>query len=229
MNQIKKTVATKVATTAALVGTTIAAFTFSVAAHASTFINSIKVEPAEIKAGQVAKITVGGTEGDSVNCGLKLHFGDGTVKDFKLTSQGSLPIVVEHKYEKAGEFKVMAEPKKVTSHLKCGGQNQNAMLKVVAPAPVAAVAAPAVGVAAGGAAKAATSAAPVAAVKPSPKATGPSCPDGWNLDAKSVKKATNEFRCTAKVGAKLPEAKLSCSKGLGYYENADKGIIGCRP
>ncbi len=192
------------------------------AANASTFIQGVKVEPAEIKAGQTAKITISGTEGELVNCGVKLHFGDGTSQDFKLVNKGMLPIVVEHKYDKAGEVKVMAEPKKVTSHLKCGGQNQNAMLKVVAlPAPVVAPAA--------GAPKAPAAATAAAApVKPAPKATGPACPEGWNLDAKTVNQKSGSFTCTAKVGAKLPDAKLSCAKGLGYYENADKGLIGCR-
>jgi hypothetical protein len=195
-------------------------------ASASTFIQSIKVEPAEIKAGQTAKITISGTEGETVFCGVKLHFGDGTSQDFKLVNKGMLPIVVEHKYEKAGELKVMAEPKKVTSHLKCGGQNQTAVLKVIAAAPV--VAAPAVAPLAAPKAPA-VAAAPVAPVKATPKPTGPACPDGWNLDTKTVNKQTGSFSCTAKVGAKLPEGKLNCAKGLGYYENADKGLIGCRP
>jgi hypothetical protein len=200
------------------------------AVNASTFIQGVKVEPAEIKAGQTAKITISGTEGDTVNCGVKLHFGDGTSQDFKLVNKGMLPLVVEHKYDKAGELKVLAEPKKVTSHFKCGGQNQTATLKVVAPpAPVVAPApiakAPVVA-----APVAAAPAAPGAApVKPAPKATGPACPEGWNLDAKTVNKKTGSYSCTAKVGAKLPDAKLSCAKGLGYYENADKGLIGCRP
>jgi hypothetical protein len=196
------------------------------AANASTFIQGVKVEPAEIKAGQTAKITISGTEGDTVNCGVKLHFGDGTSQDFKLVNKGMLPLVVEHKYDKAGELKVMAEPKKVTSHLKCGGQNQNAMLKVIAPSPVVAAVTAAAPAAKAPAVAAATVPAPV---KPAPKATGPACPDGWNLDAKTVNKKSGSFSCTAKVGAKLPEAKLSCAKGLGYYENADKGLIGCRP
>jgi hypothetical protein len=187
-------------------------------ANASTFIQGIKVEPAEIKAGQTAKITISGTEGETVFCGVKLHFGDGTSQDFKLVNKGMLPIVVEHKYEKAGELKVMAEPKKVTSHLKCGGQNQNAMLKVVAPVAPVAAAAPVV-----------AGAAPATPIKATPKPTGPACPDGWNLDTKTVNKQTGSFSCTAKVGAKLPEGKLNCAKGLGYYENADKGLIGCRP
>lgn len=198
------------------------------AANASTFIQGIKVEPAEIKAGQTAKITISGTEGDMVNCGVKLHFGDGTSQDFKLVNKGMLPIVVEHKYVQAGEVKVMVEPKKVTSHLKCGGQNQNAILKVVA-LPVVAAPAAAAPKALAGPTVATAPAVGAAPVKPTPKATGPACPEGWNLDAKTVNKKSGSFTCTAKVGAKLPDAKLSCAKGLGYYENADKGLIGCRP
>jgi hypothetical protein len=191
------------------------------AASANTVIEGIKVEPAEIKTGQVAKITITGTEGDLVFCGIKLHFGDGTSQDLKLVKKGTLPLVVEHKYEKAGEFKVMAEPKKVTSHLKCLGKNQNAMLKVVAPPPPVVVAPPVVA--------APVVAAPATPATPAAKPGAIACPTGWNLDAKSVNKKAGSFLCTAKVGAKLPEAKLSCAKGLGYYENADKGLIGCRP
>jgi hypothetical protein len=182
-------------------------------ADPGTVIEGMKVVPMEIKAGETVKITVTGTEGEIPNCGLKLHFGDGLTQDFKLTQAGMLPLVVEHKYEKAGEYKVMAEPKKVTTHLKCIGKNQNVMVKVAAaPAPVAAPI---------------PAAAPVAAA-PVAKASGPSCPEGWKLDAKSVVKKTGAFKCTAAAGTKLPEKKLICSGDLSYVENSKKGMIACQ-
>jgi hypothetical protein len=183
-------------------------------AQSGTVIEAIKVEPAMIKAGETVKVTVTGTEGEIPNCGMKLHFGDGVTQDFKLTKKGMLPLVVEYKYEKAGDFKVMAEPKMVTSHLKCIGKNQNAVVKVAAlPAPVAApVPAP-------------VAAAPVAAAK---SASGPSCPEGWKLDTKSVVKKTGAFKCTAPAGTKLPEKKMSCPGDLSYVENSKKGLIACQ-
>jgi hypothetical protein len=199
--------------------------------HASTFIDGVKVEPnAAVQPGQVVTVTVLGTEGDLVNCGLKVHLGDGTAQEFKIVKKGTLPIKIEHKYVKPGEYKVMAEPKKVTSHLKCGGQNQTAIVKVVAPAAVAA-AQPQAPVPVAAAPAAAKAASPVVTPKPSPApaAKDMSCPDGWNLDTKTANKATGSYTCTAKVGASLPKDKLPCRKGMGYYENPDKGLIGCRP
>jgi hypothetical protein len=198
-------------------------------AHASTFIEGIKVEPnTAVQAGQVVTITVSGTEGDQIRCGLKVHLGDGTAQEFKISQKGTLPIKIEHKYAKPGEYKVLAEPKKITSLLKCGGQNQNAVVKVIA-APVAAAAPAAAAIA--GAPAAAKAAAPGVTPKPSPApgAKDMSCPEGWNLDTKTANKATGSFTCTAKVGASLPKDKLPCRKGMGYYENPDKGLIGCRP
>jgi hypothetical protein len=177
-----------------------------VAAFAQT-ITGVKVDPASAKTGDTVKVTVtGDVKDDRANCGLRVHFGDGATQDIKITDPKMLPVTVEHKYAKAGEFKVMAEPKTVTSHVRCVGKNQNAMVKVAAPPPPPA---------------------PVAAA-PAPKASGPQCPDGWKLNAKSVNKKTGAFECTAKPGTKLPEAKLTCPGDLSYMENAKKGVIACR-
>ena len=101
----------------------------------------------------------------------------------------------------------MIEPKRVTSHLKCSGKNLTAAYKVVA-APVAA-------------APAGTASAAVKA--------GPTCPEGWKLDAKSVNKKTGAYGCTAKAGTALPEKKPVCPGDLTYSENSKKGMLGCKP
>jgi hypothetical protein len=197
--------------------TVLAALPLSVLAAATT-IEGIRVEPAQIKAGETATITITGTEDSVVNCGVVLHFGDGTIENIKLTKAGMLPMTITHKYANGGEFKVMAEPKKVTSHFKCAGKNQVAMLKVVAPAPVAApVAPPPVAVA------------PVAPAPVKAAPAKPTCPAGWTLAAKSVNSKTGAFRCTAKPGTALPEGKLACGEGLGYSESKAKGVIACQP
>jgi hypothetical protein len=171
-------------------------------------LTGVKVEPAAAKVGDAVKIVVtADVQDDKANCGLRVHFGDGATQDFKITDAKMLPLTVEHKYAKAGDFKVMAEPKTVTSHARCVGKNQNTMVKVAAPPP------PPVPVA--------------AAAAPAAKA-GPQCPDGWKLNAKSVNKKTGAFECNAKPGTKLPEAKLACPGSLSYMENAKKGMIACR-
>jgi hypothetical protein len=170
-------------------------------------ITGIKVEPAATKTGDTVKVTVlGDVTDDKANCGLRVHFGDGRTQDFKITDPKMLPLTVEHKYANAGDFKVMAEPKTVTSHARCVGKNQNAMVKVAAPPPPAP--------------------APVAAAAAKP--AGAQCPEGWKLNAKSVNKKTGAFECNAKPGTKLPEAKLACPGDLSYVENAKKGMIACR-
>ena len=85
------------------------------------------------------------------------------------------------------------------------------MVKVSAPAPVAA--------------------APAAAAVPAavaPKATASACPAGWTLNAKSVNKKTKAFSCTANPGTAAFEKKLTCEGSTGYFENIKKGVIGCQ-
>jgi hypothetical protein len=74
-----------------------------------------------------------------------------------------------------------------------------------------------------------TQSAIIKVVAAAPAATGPSCPEGWALSAKSVSKKSGAYTCTAKAGTALPTAKLACPGELGYFENMAKGQIGCRP
>ncbi len=112
-------------------------------------------------------------------------------------------MVTTRSYAKAGQYKVMIEPKTALPMLKCVGDNQTAMLTVVAPMPAA------------------------APMTQAPSA--PSCPNGWKLDAKSVNKKSGAYTCTAKIGSPLPLARLECPAPLGYFENKSRGQLGCRP
>jgi len=171
---------------------------------AAQILSGVKVEPAQIKAGETVKITASIDVTGGINCGLRLHYGDGTTQDFKINQTKDVPLVVTRAYAQGGDFTVMAEPKTQGLTAKCGGRNQSAMLKVSAP--------------------------PAAAAKAGAKpAAGPQCPQGWTLAAKSVSKKTGAFTCTAKPGTKLPDARVSCPGDLGYFENAKKGQLGCRP
>jgi hypothetical protein len=187
----------------------------STAAHAQ-FVTSIKLEPPQIQAGQETKITVN-FDNPTPNCGLRLHFGDGVTRDFKINQRKDVPLVVTYKYDKAGEFRVMTEPKREGMLGGCGQKNMEAFIKVAA-APAAAAAAPAA---------AAAAAAPAKAAAAKAAAPAPECPAGWALDKASVRK-NGSYTCKAQAGAKLPQARGSCPGDLTYFENEKKGVLGCR-
>ena len=177
---------------------------------------NVKLEPQEIKPGASVKITVNFDVTGGINCGLRVHFGDGNTQDYKINQKKDVPLVVTRQYAQAGEYRVKAEPKTIGLLGGCGGRNQETVLKVVAPPappPLAAAPAPA-------AQKTA-----VAAAKP---AGASQCPQDWTVVAKSVNRKTGAFTCTAKAGTKLPEGRLSCPGDLSYFENAKKRQLGCR-
>jgi hypothetical protein len=162
-----------------------------------------------IQAGQVVTATVSFNDADSPNCGLRFYWGDGQTQDVKVVDAKQVPLVLQHTYSKPGAYDLMAEGKKVTSHLKCAGANARAKVTIADSKPAAGAA---------------------AAPKPAAASAAAShCPEGWKLDAKSVNKKTGAFTCTAKAGTKLPEKKLECGGDTGYFENAKKGQVGCRP
>ena len=170
-------------------------------AGAQTF-SGVKLEPSTAKVGEPVKITGTFDSAGNPNCNLRVEFGDGKNQNFKINQEKDVPLVTTHTYTKAGNYKVQILPRTALPMLKCKGGDQTAMLKVEAPAPAAAA--------------------------PMAKADGPSCPDGWKLNAKSVSKKSGAFTCTAKAGTALPAAKPECPAPLGYFENKSKGQLGCR-
>lgn len=173
-------------------------------------LKSVKVEPAAAKVGEPVAVTAELDVSAGLNCGLRLHFGDGSTADAKINQQKDASYRVEHRYAKPGSYTVKAEPKTMLPVGKCLGKNQEAQVVVAA-----AMAAPA--------------ATPAAASAPAKAAAGPACPSGWALDAKSVSKKTGAYTCKAKAGTAAPADKLACPGSLGYYENTKKGQLGCRP
>jgi PKD domain len=170
-------------------------------AGAQTF-SGVKVEPAVAKVGEPVTITGAFDSAGNPNCNLRVDFGDGKNKNFKINQEKDVPLVTTHTYTKPGNYRVQILPRTDLPMLKCKGGDQKAMLKVEAPTPVAAAAAPV-------------------------KAAGPSCPDGWKLSAAGVSKKSGAYTCTAKAGTALPTAKPECPAPLGYFENKSKGQLGC--
>jgi hypothetical protein len=196
--QIRHTLAAIIAAITAVCVTAVSAQT----------LTGIKVEPAQIKAGETVKLTADlEAKGNQINCGLLFVWGDGTTSSEKITSERDIPRVATHTYAKAGNYTVSVEPTKAGSSLKCLGKDLKATVAVAA-LPVVAAPAP---VAAASAAKPADI-----------------CPADWKLAKPGVNKKTKAFTCTAKPNTKLPEAKVSCPGDLSYFENAKKGQLGCR-
>ena len=177
---------------------------------AAQTIANVKVEPAAAKVGEPVKITANFDKAENPNCNVRVYFGDGATKDFKINQAKDVPMVTTHTFTKAGDMTVKVEGKTALPTLKCNGDTQSAVVKVAAAMPAAA-------------------AAPAAAAPMATKAAGPSCPEGWKLNAKSVSKKSGAYTCTAKAGTALPSAKLECPGELGYFENKAKGQLGCRP
>ena len=151
------------------------------------------------------KFTIGGSSDDRDNCGFWVDYGDGSNPDTRILTKGEglFPRVMEHTFTKAGSFTVKVTGQRVKVTLGCNGE-ASSVINVVAPA----------------AAAAADKGAPAKAAAATPLA--PSCPDGWQVQAKSVDKKSGAFAC----GPKMPEKKMQCGPGLAYYETAS--AVGCR-
>ena len=188
----------------------IVAFTAALALSAvgmAQTLTGLKVEPAEIKAGDTATVTVGFSVTGGINCGLRVFFGDGPGIDYKINQQKDVPLVVPHIYSKPGEFTLMAQPQNHGTLLKCEGKSQYAKVKVagvMAAAPKSGAGAP------------------------KSSADAAQCPEGWTLDSKSAKRKDGSFTCKAAAGTK-PATRVTCPGDLTYFENVRKGILGCRP
>lgn len=173
-------------------------------------LKDIKLDLAQAQVGQNVTATIGLDAGERANCGLRVRWGDGAVTEVRLEDPKQIPAKVTHAYAKPGDYSVVADPGKVKSSLGCVGKKMAAAVKVVAPPPVPA-------------------AAPAATASAAKTSSGPTCPEGWQINAKSVVKKTGAFTCTAKPGTAVPEKKPACQGELTYFENSKKGMLGCKP
>lgn len=174
-------------------------------------ISGVKVEPASAVVGAQVKVTVTGE--DEGICGLRVEYGNGDADVTKMQAgRDNFPRSFNKTYSNAGTYTVIAKGGRDGSALGCTGDAKTTVTIAEAPKPVAA-AAPAP--AAAGASKAAPAAAPL-----------PACPEGYNLDKKSVNKKSGTYACGVTKGAKKPEKILDCPDGTEFYMNAKS--TGCR-
>ena len=166
-------------------------------------LTGFKLDAPQVVVGQPVKATIDFEVTNNVFCGVRIDWGDGIGDELKINKPAKIPYLISHAYSKPGDYLVTVKPEKVTSHLRCLGKDLSTRLLVVAAAAPAALLA-------------------------KPMTVTNSCPTGWNLDTKSVNKKSQEFICSAKVGTALPDKKLVCAGDTGYFENAKKGVLGCR-
>ncbi len=214
------------------------------AAHALNKIESVRVEPAGIKAGSSVTITVTGDETQGNNCGLRINYGDGDGLDVKVVDKDQFPRTFTKTYARPGTYTVSAEGKKVTSHFGCIGRARVTLvvdaLSTSAPAPTPApvpVAPPV--------------SAPAASSPPAARTVGAGCPQGYQasyvapggtyscrpmpnapartpvcLDGHQASYAAKDgsFQCRPMP---KPAPKTQCPPDLVYFENPN-GTFGCR-
>ncbi len=169
-------------------------------------ISGVKAEPASATVGAQVKVTVTGE--DEGICGLRVEYGNG---DFDLTKMNAgrdnFPRSFNKTYNKAGTYTIIAKGGRDGSAMGCPGEVKTTVTIAEAPKPAAA-AAPAAG------AKAA--------------AAAPACPEGYNLNTKTVDKKSGAFSCNATKGAKKPEKALECPAGTAYFATPKGSALGCK-
>jgi len=181
------------------------------AGASAQLLSGIQAQPASVRPGEPATVTVQFDVMSGMNCGVRVHWGDGSSTDYKINQTKDVPLVVQHAWAQPGSYTVKAEPKSHGLTPKCGGQNREAVVTVSAPAPTAAAAR----------AGASAPASRTAVARTSP------CPSGWTLNQGGVGK-NGAFTCSAKPDTPLPAQRVACPGDLTYFENARRGQFGCR-
>jgi hypothetical protein len=104
-------------------------------AASAQLVSGAALERPTINAGETAKLTVNFEVPSGTNCGLRVHWGDGSADNFKINQTKDVPLVAGHAYAKPGAFTVKVEPKgQGMMTPKCGGNNRQVALNVKAPA-----------------------------------------------------------------------------------------------
>lgn len=183
-------------------------------AYASNKIDSVKIEPAAIKAGSAVTITVSGDETQGNNCGFRINYGDGQGLDVKVVDRDQFPRTFTKTYANPGNYTVSVEGKRVTTHFPCNGRASATLVVEGAPAVVAA---PPV--------TAAPAPVPAPAAKPAARAVGAGCAEGYQA---SYVAADGSYQCRP-LSAAAKATRPACAAGYQASYAAQDGSFGCRP
>lgn len=171
---------------------------FAGASLASPSVDKLTINPAkDAKAGDKITVTIDlANVGDGI-CGLEVEFGDGRRELVKIKPDTKVPIVFDHTFKSAGQFKVRAAGDRVENALGCTGKQIVMYNVAAAPAPAAA--------------------APAAAA---------ACPADWALKGKAAKDGSFTCVPKKGVKApKKPEQPIACPGGTSYFTKGK--TLGC--
>lgn len=145
----------------------------------------------------VVRFSVSGSAASNDRCGYFVEYGDGAAGDSRILEKenGRFSRPHERSFTRPGTYTIQASGKRVKTTSGCNGAASTTVTVVAAAAP--------------------------APARQGRRAAAPVCPEGWQLNERSVNRQTGAFNCTAK-----PTSQLACGDGLRYYER--DGIIGCR-
>lgn len=191
------------------------AATFALASSATLAANqieSVRIEPAVIKAGSSVTITVTGNETQGNNCGLRINYGDGQGLDVKVVDRKQFPLTFTKTYANPGNYAVNVEGKRVTTHFACNGRASATLVVEGAPAVVTA---PPV------------TAAPVPAppTKPGARVVGAGCAEGYQA---SYAAADGSYQCRP-LSAAAKATRPACAAGYQASYAAQDSSFSCRP
>lgn len=143
----------------------------------------------------VVRFAVSGNADSRDRCGYFVEYGDGAAGDSRIleNENGRFSRPHERTFNRPGTYTIQASGKRVKTTGGCNGAASTTVTVVAAAAPA----------------------------RQARRAAGPACPEGWQLNERSVNRQTGAFNCTAK-----PTPQLECGDGLTFYER--DGIIGCR-
>ena len=165
-------------------------------------IANIKVEPSTAKVGEPVTVTATFDNAENPNCNVRVNFGDGVSKDFKINQAKDVPLVTSHTYTKAGDFKVQPRTRRdAGAQVQWRDEVGDGQGRCAAPA---------------------------GRRRDTSQSRRHELPEGWKLSAAGISKKSGAYTCTAKAGTALPATKPECPAPLGYFENKSKGQLGCR-
>ena len=167
-------------------------------------IGGIRLDPPTVVTGQPVQVTIEGQ--DEGNCGLRLEYGNGDVDVTRMSAgKDNFPRVFSHTYAGPGTFTVTAKGGRDGSTMGCTGEAKATItVAQAAPAP------------------------PPMATTPPSNMMAPACPEGFYLNRRSVDRYTGAYTCSARKGAVLPQAGISCPPGTAYYTNMQGTMLGCK-
>lgn len=153
----------------------------------------------------VVRFNVGGSASPQDHCGYFVEYGDGMAGDSRVLDRenGQFTRTHERTFTSPGTYTVRASGRSVKTTGPCNGAASVTVTVVASTAQ--------------------TREERRAERRADRRAAeAPACPSGWQLNERSVNRATGAFSCSAK-----PAEELVCPEGLRYYER--EGVIGCRP